>query len=217
MEGGGDSCSGTSGVCRGSAASRSSTVSAANSECDDYIDGSCGNSVKGVSVGRLIGEGKQVRLAGDCNSGNNTLSADTLVEMSLTREGSEDEWNRPLAEPDFMPRSERGGADESPGKGLLGGGSSDPVTQGLLRIFQNLATSMRAMGNYDTLMDKGRMVSSIPGYKDGSEIAKYIRGLEANLTDIGVERSQFKRILLSKLTPKAREQVVELVDSGEYT
>ncbi len=112
--------------------------------------------------------------------------------MSLTQEGNEDEWNRQSFGSELIPHSERGRAEESPGEGLLGEGSSDPVMQGLLRVFQNLAMSMWAPGYIDTLLQH-------PGYKDGSKIVKYIRGLEADLNDVGVQRSQFERILLSRL------------------
>ena len=89
------------------------------------------------------------------------MGTNTFVEMSLTQEGNEDEWNRQSFGSELIPHSERGRAEESPGEGLLGEGSGDPVMQGLLRVFQNLAMSMWAPGYIDTLLQH-------PGYKDGS-------------------------------------------------
>jgi len=50
-----------------------------------------------------------------------------------------------------------------------------------------------------------REVQSIASFRDGDEIHSYIMGLESDLTDIGVPTDKWKRILLRKLTPKARK------------
>ncbi len=118
-------------------------------------------------------------------------------------------------------REETGRNDRDGGESVIDNDEdvSEPTTRELMKLFHGLMTGFQKVTDRgsDTLMDKGRMVSNIPSYMDGSEISKYIRGLEADLKDIGVSQRQYKRILLSKLSPKAREQVVDLVDSGECT
>ncbi len=41
-----------------------------------------------------------------------------------------------------------------------------------------------------------REVRDIPSYKDGADMDKYIRNLEADLRDLGVSQRRYKRILL---------------------
>ncbi len=68
----------------------------------------------------------------------------------------------------------------------LGGSSGESSAHECTRMFQGMmAGLMRASDSRgsDTLLDKGRMVDSIPNYKDGTEISKFIRGMEADLRD----------------------------------
>ncbi len=62
-----------------------------------------------------------------------------------------------------------------------------------------------------------REVQSIVSYRDSDEIHHYIMGLEADLLDLEIPRKRWKRILLRKLTPKARKAVRGVVSEGECT
>ncbi len=75
----------------------------------------------------------------------------------------------------------------------------------------------KASGSSDTLMDKGRMVDGIPPYKDDAEISKFVRTLETELREIGVSKGQYKRVLLSKLTPKVKERMADVIDESACT
>jgi len=88
---------------------------------------------------------------------------------------------------------------------------SETSTRDLMKLFQGFMKNMaKASGSSDTLMDKGRMVDGIPPYKDGAEISKFVRTLETELREIGVSKGQYKRVLLSKLTPKVRERMADV-------
>ncbi len=62
-----------------------------------------------------------------------------------------------------------------------------------------------------------REIQSIVSYRDSDEIHHYIMGLEADLKDLEVPSRKWKRILLRKLTPKARKAVRGVVCEGECT
>ncbi len=48
-----------------------------------------------------------------------------------------------------------------------------------------------------------RQITALALHKDGIDITKYIRKLEADLSDLGCPRTRFKTILLQKLQSKA--------------
>ncbi len=202
-------------------------------ESEDGVSGSassiCGESAgSGRSVGSVIGN-----LTFECTSAFGVESSVIVVDrMSSVEEqevrgyesrdseeiiGTERSESRRIMESSVSDRVERA---PSPVSSDLVGGSGDPSANEFMRMFQGMmAGLMKASDSRgsDTLLDKGRMVDSIPNYKDGTEISKFIRGMEADLRDIGVSRAQYKSILLSKLTPKVSEHVVDLVDEEGCT
>ena len=107
--------------------------------------------------------------------------------------------------------------DESSPAPSESGGDSD--SQKLMKLFQSLVTGMSkaSSGGFDTLNDKGRRVDNVPAYRDGTEMSKYLRGFEADMRCIGVSKDNYKSILQSKLSPKVREKVVELIDDDHCT
>ncbi len=95
---------------------------------------------------------------------------------------------------------------------------SETSTRELMKLFHGFMENMaKASGSSDTLMDKGRMVDGIPPYKDGAEISKFVMTLETELREIGVSKGQYKRVLLSKLTPKVRERMADVIDESACT
>ncbi len=58
-------------------------------------------------------------------------------------------------------------------------------------------------------------IRELATYKDGSDIARYIQNLESDLKDIGVAEAKYKRILLKKLSVKARHLVDDVLDEDE--
>ncbi len=60
------------------------------------------------------------------------------------------------------------------------------------------------------------MVRDIPSYREGGDLAKYIRGLEVELQGLAVSRCHWKTILLSCLL-RLKDQVFEIVKNrGSY-
>ncbi len=65
--------------------------------------------------------------------------------------------------------------------------------------------------------DAQREVWDIPSYKNGADIDMYIRNLEADIRDLGMSQRKYTRILMSKLTPKARELIDDLRNEEDCT
>ncbi len=61
-----------------------------------------------------------------------------------------------------------------------------------------------------------RQISALSPHKDGMDIAKFIKKLGADLSDIGCPRARWKQVLLQKLQSKAASAIVAGVDR-EYT
>ena len=71
----------------------------------------------------------------------------------------------------------------------------------------------RKRGRFKPSIDK--LVGDSPCYKEGVDIAKYVRTLEAEFKELDVERKYWKRLLLSKLPAKIKEHIVEIIE-GEH-
>jgi len=63
----------------------------------------------------------------------------------------------------------------------------------------------------------GVNVSSRACHKNGLDMAKWLRSLEADLTDLGVNKRQWKRILSHKLSAMAKEVVVDIIERKDCT
>ena len=63
----------------------------------------------------------------------------------------------------------------------------------------------------------GISVGSIASYTDGLDMAKWLRTLEADLTDLRVKLKHWKRILAHKLSTKAKEAVVDVMERKDCT
>ncbi len=57
-------------------------------------------------------------------------------------------------------------------------------------------------------------VRDIPSYRESGDLAKYLRGLEAELSEFSMPRKYWRGVLLSKLPSKVKNNVVEVVESG---
>ena len=66
----------------------------------------------------------------------------------------------------------------------------------------------------DSSIDAGltRQINALAPHKDGDDISKYIRKLEADLRDIGCPRRRWKTILLQKLQSKTASCIVDGLD-----
>ncbi len=60
--------------------------------------------------------------------------------------------------------------------------------------------------------DMLRQIGSLSSHKDGMDIAKFIRKLEADLSDIGYPSGRWKQILLQKLQSKSASAIVAGID-----
>ena len=97
--------------------------------------------------------------------------------------------------------------------------SDDELSNRELRsIIRSLSRGFPVMPSHDTsLTDRTRKVQGLAHHKDGLDIAKYVRKLEADLTDIGVPRREFKTILFQKLSSKSASQIVASIDRDDCT
>ncbi len=55
-------------------------------------------------------------------------------------------------------------------------------------------------------------IKALPSYSDGGDLATFIRGLVAELKELGVEDKHWRSISLLKLPPKIKNQVVEHIE-----
>ncbi len=65
-------------------------------------------------------------------------------------------------------------------------------------MVDSMATLTGASAGVQESADRNRLINNLPPHKDGADIAKYLRKLEADLRDIGVPSSHFKSILYQK-------------------
>ncbi len=82
---------------------------------------------------------------------------------------------------------------------------------------RNLLSSLSSAGrvvppSVPSHSDRTRHVIGLAPHKDGIDIAKYIRKLEADLADLSVPRSEYKTILYQKLSSKTAASIVSSVD-----
>ncbi len=79
----------------------------------------------------------------------------------------------------------------------------------------SVITTGSTLGSGDSSSDsRSRQVIGLATHKDGIDIAKYIRKLEADLADLGVPRREYKTILYQKLSSKSAASIVSSVDGS---
>ena len=67
------------------------------------------------------------------------------------------------------------------------------------------------------MTNKARGVEKILPYRDGINISKFLQSPEIELQQISVKMSEYKCILISKLSPKAKDSCLELIISEGLT
>ncbi len=97
--------------------------------------------------------------------------------------------------------------------------TSDDKVDKMLMLVQGLLSGMKEErdSRRNTVLDKGRMVDHILSYREGSNISHFLLAFEAELKDIGVNKSEYRHILISKLPSKTKESVLDLMGSGACT
>ncbi len=75
------------------------------------------------------------------------------------------------------------------------------------RLIKTMALSMKDQSMSKLTDSTNGEIQFIVAYRDTDEIHHYIMGLEADLKDLRIPEKRWKRILLRKLTPKARKAV----------
>ncbi len=119
------------------------------------------------------------------------------------------------------------GNDDLTGGGLTSGvnlGGNSESDSNVMRSFMlSFTEAMRSLGSSgrssgDTSSGElNRQVTALAPHKEGTDIAKYIRKLEADLSDLGCPGSRFKSILLQKLQSKAGTAFVASIDRDEIS
>ncbi len=103
------------------------------------------------------------------------------------------------------------------GASMSGGREDDELSNRELRqIIRSLAIGRSMVPPpAASRSDQTRKVQGLAHHNDGLDVAKYIRKLEADLTDIGVLTREFKTILYQKLSSKTASQIVASIDRDE--
>ncbi len=67
------------------------------------------------------------------------------------------------------------------------------------------------------MTDKDRMVEKILSYRDGNNVSEFLQSLEIELQQLEVKRPENKRILISKLSLKAKDACLDLITTDTLT
>ncbi len=57
-------------------------------------------------------------------------------------------------------------------------------------------------------------VKELPSYTEGGDLAKFIRGIEAELKELKLDKAQWRGILLVKLLAKIKDNIIEYIEDG---
>ncbi len=87
---------------------------------------------------------------------------------------------------------------------------------GMMGVFSKLCKSQAKASRGETWNGFG-LVNTIASYKEGTDMNKYVRGLEVELRDLGIKEKRWKCILLSKLPAKVKETVLDVVEESGCT
>ena len=83
---------------------------------------------------------------------------------------------------------------------------------GLTQAVNTIAVATGASKSANNQSDMNRQIDNLAAHKDGVDVAKYIRKLEADLRDIGCPEERFKGILLRKMQSKAGIAAIASID-----
>ncbi len=90
----------------------------------------------------------------------------------------------------------------------------DPLpypSRDMRRLLKSLAENT-INSRYEKVGDRiEREIQQLASFRDSDEIHNYVVGLEADLSDLEIPEKRWKRILLKKLTPKARKVIRDFV------
>jgi len=157
--------------------------------------------------------------AGFSDSHSNTVAISNILPNVPDHRNSSSLWVEcPLSVvPDTV--VERPAMSDDDGARDRSGASSGPSGDHDLRsLFQDFLSGLSRLDGSprsrtsDIDVDLSRQISSLAPHKDGVDIAKYIRKLEADLRDIGCPERRWKSILLQKLQSKTASSVVAGID-----
>ncbi len=103
--------------------------------------------------------------------------------------------------------------EESLSEPYEAGSSSDDKVDKMSMMVQGLLPGMKQErdARKNAVLDMGKMVDRILPYREGADISQLLLALEAELHDIGVRKEDFWHILISKLPPKTKENVLDLL------
>ena len=170
----------------------------------EYSQGRAGTHLRSsaVSPESLLAPGSSVYLS-SCSSSALGSSEETVLGML-----NEEEIAHEL---DGLDHSE----DLPPGSGVsgeFGPQSFNTFMTQFSRMVDSMATLTGASAGGQESANRNRQINNLPPHKDGADIAKYLRKLEADLRDIGVPSSRFKSILYQKLQSKSASAIVASID-----
>ncbi len=102
------------------------------------------------------------------------------------------------------------------------GAHADGLSEDMHTLFRGLVTEFRSAvampdRSRDSMQDieLTRQINSLAPHKDGVDIAKYMRKLEADLRVLGFPRRRWKTVLLQKLQSKTASSIVAGLDRDD--
>ncbi len=108
--------------------------------------------------------------------------------------------------------------DLESGRGAHSSGLSEDIHAllcGLVTEFRSAVSIPDRSGESMQEMELSRQINSLAPHKDGVDIAKYVRKLEADIRDLGCPRRRWKTVLLQKLQSKMASSIVAGIDREE--
>lgn len=90
----------------------------------------------------------------------------------------------------------------------------------MLKMIELMATDMRTSRKEkqkDGYISKAKVVVRIKDSKEGTSIEQFLDSLEIELSQVKIKRKEYKRILISKLSPKTKTICNDLIQSEVAT
>ncbi len=118
----------------------------------------------------------------------------------------------------LTPPAEAGEEDRT-GEGTLLPPMTSAQLSSILAAFRG-STGAREESGMESASREARrrrdeLVRDMTSYSEGSDLSAYIRGLEAQLSEIAVPSREWKRVVLNKLPSSIIRKVTELIEAGE--
>ncbi len=151
--------------------------------------------------------------AGDLGSDNSGV---TVVDVNCVVERKGRSVSPLTVSSDTMEEGDSVEINASDGTGL----SHSDLTRILSSLasgFSEMRTAAGTSASSGEAIELNRQINNLAPHKDGADIAKYIRKLEADLEDLGCPSTRFKSVLFQKMQSKTGSSIVASLDRTSTT